>query len=154
MSIIDAITEIPVQNLSPEEQRIKQLNERITELEAALHSALTTANENALKHRRDINTLSNALNNEAIERNWCSEYQDFVRDVNQRLTIELEMPIREYTVYFTATVSGSFTVEAESEEHAQRMADDMSEAMPSYVYLGDHYVDVDEVSIDNIEEDD
>lgn len=52
-------------------------------------------------HKADIETLGRLLLAEAQEREWCAEYDEFLRVVNGRLTVKL--PVREtvHSVYFS-----------------------------------------------------
>lgn len=153
MSIIDAITDIPDHVLSPEEGLINQLSDRIKELEVALQSALNVADAAKRDHQLDISYLSDELNEEAVERNWCSEYQEFIDRVNHRLTYKLEPPTRDYTISISMSLSGSFTVTANNEDAAREEAERVMSNTPSYFWVGEIQMSVDNEQIEDIEED-
>lgn len=62
------------------------------------------------KVKADFNIVSNALLEEAEERDWCSDYNEFVEKVNEHLTImQLETLEKEYEVEVELTRTQSVT---------------------------------------------
>lgn len=72
----------------------------------------------------DIKTISNALRDEALQRDWCDEYNNFVEDVNENLKVsELQKLNKDYEVTITVTRTQEVTVTINVEdvdEHAAR----------------------------------
>lgn len=94
--------------------------EEYKELQSQLESSRITAS--AL--RNDFEIVSECLLNEAADRDWCSEYNDWVDEVNLRLNRStLRKLEREYSVKVelteTRTVSTYVTVTAASSDEAQ-----------------------------------
>lgn len=71
--------------------------------------------ESKANHQKDIETIGNALIEEAEQRDFCSDYDNFIDELNEKLTIDL--PVRkktfQVTVEITRTISTSVTVEVE-----------------------------------------
>lgn len=88
------------------------------------------------QHESDIAKISEALIEAADERDWCSEYDSFIGDLNNELYLELSSRKRDYelTVRVTRTVYAdvTITVEATSEDEAEALFDE-----ETYVYLDD-----------------
>lgn len=62
------------------------------------------------KVKADFNIVSNALLEEAEERDWCSDYNEFVERVNEHLNImQLETMEKEYEVEVELTRTQSVT---------------------------------------------
>lgn len=57
------------------------------------------------RHKKDIATIGQALLSEAEERDWCSEYDDVVRSLNDELCVELPVRSMDATLDFLVTVS-------------------------------------------------
>lgn len=80
---------------------------------------------------RAIAMIGDRLIQESNDRNWCSEFDEIIDDVNSALPDWLHLPTRErdYTVSWTETyyitVSRSTTVTARTEEHACDLVSDM-----------------------------
>ncbi len=75
--------------------------------------------------QRRLDYVAEALLAEAEERDWCSEYDEFVNKVNNHLGYTVLTPrSREYEVTYTVT----FTVEARDEDEAQETADEYMSA--------------------------
>lgn len=94
------------------------------------------AEYNKLKNKyelleKDFTTVSQALRKEAEDREWCSDYNKFVEDVNEHLIVkELELLEREYVVEITFTrtqkVETSITITATSRQEAEDIVNDMN----------------------------
>lgn len=71
--------------------------------------------ESKANHQKDIETIGNALIEEAEQRDFCSDYDNFIDELNEKLTIDL--PVRkktfQVTIEITRTISTSVTVEVE-----------------------------------------
>lgn len=78
-----------------------------------------------------IAAIGERLMQEAESRNWCSEYDEIIADVNSALPGMFQLPVRErdYTVSwsetYTITVHRSATVTARDEENACDLASEM-----------------------------
>lgn len=81
--------------------------------------------------RRAIDMIGERLIQESNDRNWCSEFDEIIDDVNGSLPAWLSLPTRErdYTVSWTETyyitVSRSTTVTARNAETACDLVSDM-----------------------------
>ena len=84
--------------------------------------------EGRQKHERDITLIGEALLSQADDRNWCSEYDDFIEELNESLTVELKMREKEYEVEIEVTQKrtqrATVTITARSEEHARELIED------------------------------
>jgi hypothetical protein len=74
------------------------------------------------RHRDDIAVIGERLIQEANDRDWCQTYDDIVDELNEKLTFELPLRERDFTV--TALVELRLAVTATSEEHARDLAED------------------------------
>ena len=87
-------------------------------------------------HHKDIQTIGEALIEMAEDKDWCSEYDEFINELNGNLYVELPSRRRNYDVtikvkrevYAYVTVQ----VEATSEEDAQEIVEE-----DTYSYLDD-----------------
>jgi hypothetical protein len=124
---------------------------------------------------QEFDGIAEALLQEAIDRNWCADYEAFAHRVNDRTrTLKLQLREKTYTAYFTVTldtsdveyqlsrigdvydvscetqasynVSAQFTCGTDEDERDTR-AQEISEELGNCSY-------VDDVTLDNIEEDD
>ena len=83
---------------------------------------LTRALDEAVaRHIADIKIISDCLNVEARENEWCSRYDKFQREVNAQLSVPLEVREHDYQGIVVLTVRMRRTVTATSEEQV-RMA--------------------------------
>lgn len=97
--------------------------------------------ESKSNHQKDIETIGNALIEQAEQRSFCNEYDDFIEELNQNLTIDL--PVRkktfQVTLEITRTISTRVTVEVECayEEDAAELAEGdeslWQSELPSYL---------------------
>jgi len=76
-------------------------------------------------HRNDIKMISDALIEEANERDWCDMYDKFVSRLNSQLIVDLEEREREYEVQATFIITVSTTIKARDEDDANDQAGDM-----------------------------
>lgn len=76
------------------------------------------------EHASDIESIGNALLEEAESRGWCSEYDEFVEGLNGRLTYDLPVREREYEVEIDVTYRMTVSVTARSEDEALEAAED------------------------------
>lgn len=77
----------------------------------------------------DVYRITNAIYEEACERDWCDQYDDWAEDVNKTLKFfEIPLMRREYSVTYTIerTQKATVTVQvtARDEDHAEDQADD------------------------------
>lgn len=82
------------------------------------------------KVKADFNIVSNALLVEAEERDWCSDYNEFVEKVNEHLNImQLELMEKEYEVEVelvrTQSVTTYVTVTAANATQAENIVEGM-----------------------------
>ena len=117
-------------------------------LSASLDRANTLARDGITRlqrardeHAADITLIGETLMEEAERRQWCSEYDQVVEQLNRRLNIELERRITSYDVTYTVRI----TVEARDEDDARSMAEsEMSHAMRTVDMSCDY--DLDEIN--------
>lgn len=82
----------------------------------------------ALARNRDLvagfEYVAKRLLEEATERNWCEEYNDFVEDVNNHIDVGPKLLPAESEWDVTISYSGSFQVrvKARDENEAERLA--------------------------------
>ena len=84
------------------ERYVEAANER-DELRT-VNADLRIANEHLMA---DLHMIGSALHEEAGEREWCSEYDEFVDGLIGRLKSDYRLPVRdvEYHIRFMATMS-------------------------------------------------
>lgn len=79
-------------------------------------------------HERDIELISEALLGQANDRDWCSEFDDFVENLNKSLSVELKKREKEYEVEIEVTQKRTqrvtVTINANSEAHARELIED------------------------------
>lgn len=101
--------------------------------------------------QRAISAIGERLITESNDRNWCSEFDEIIDDVNGNLPGWLQLPTREreyevrWTETYTITVNRSTSVTARNEEQACEIAAD------SYVGEADDYEMRDAISYGNYE---
>lgn len=84
--------------------------------------------------QRAIAMIGERLIQESNDRNWCSEFDGIIDDVNSALPGWLHLPVREreyevtWTETYYITVSRSETVTARNEEHALELIEDTGNA--------------------------
>lgn len=81
--------------------------------------------------KADFKIVSEALLREAEERDWCSDYNNFVEDVNEHLTImQLQTLEKDYEVEVeltrTQTVTAYVKISAKSAEEAEQLTENLS----------------------------
>lgn len=101
------------------------INRRMNEVE----SARINARNASAAHQSDIDTISEALIEEASRRGWCADFDTFVASLNEDLNLPLRERRKAYTVTATYTVTVEVTVDAaEDEDDACDQARDMIDA--------------------------
>lgn len=76
------------------------------------------------RYARDIEVIGEALLEEAENRDWCNEYDEFVEGVNSRLGMELPEREREFNVEVEATYSLTVPVTARNADEARERAEE------------------------------
>jgi hypothetical protein len=84
-------------------------------------------------HADDISAIGTALMQEAEERDWCSVYDNFVKDLNSRLHVELDTRVQDYDIELVVQVKFTGTFEASCEGDALELARD---SFSAYSYGG------------------
>lgn len=80
------------------------------------------------KHRREMETVFEALRNEAERRDWCSEFEDFLDGIDHQVSIDLDEYRRSrdfevsWTETYTVNVRRSVTITADNAEAAEEEA--------------------------------
>jgi hypothetical protein len=84
--------------------------------------------EGRQKHERDIELIGNALILQAEDRDWCSQYDEFITDLNKELSVELKIREKEYQVEIEVTRKQvqrvTVTITANDEDHARELIND------------------------------
>jgi hypothetical protein len=76
---------------------VEQLQRSVEQLQTALFEAQS-------KHRDDIELIGNAMIDEAVARDWCSNYDEFVDRLNEMLHVALPLRERKYRMTVTAEI--------------------------------------------------
>lgn len=134
--------------------------EGIKSLIDSFDSRITTQKKINDELREDMRKIAVALLDEASEREWCDEYNNFVDNVNDRLTVHrLYRMEKEYEVTVdlkevrTATVKIMIT--ASSEDEAKEQVEDMDiDDIESNCVHGfiDWYADDSSFDVTNVED--
>jgi hypothetical protein len=73
-------------------------------------------------HAKDMATVSERLNKEAVDRGWCEEYDEITSDLNTDLHIPLSKRYQQFNIDLTVLVPISWRGRATSEEDARSKA--------------------------------
>jgi len=94
----------------------------------------------AINHGHDIAVIRNRLVEEAEKRDWCSEFDDIIEDVNRQLNVEMDPRERDFylTVSFTVSGSASTSVRAASLDEAVEILKDSAE---DYIEIDDAVIE-------------
>lgn len=68
------------------------------------------------EHLADIKAISDRLQSEAEEREWCEDYNEVIEDLNQSLTVKLELLEQDYTVKISGEDTGYYGSDTEQVE--------------------------------------
>lgn len=105
----------------------EELDANINNAMTALNEANATARENlriaTSRHRDDITRISEIMMQAAEDNNLCGVYDSTVAKINTDMFFPLEERSREYVVTFTATVTLTTTVSAQSPDEAAEQAE-------------------------------
>lgn len=86
------------------------------ELAAEVENLAAELAEAKAHHRMDIEAIAEKFNAEADSRGWCSDYQAVVTDLNESLSIPLDVAPTQWEAHteieVTLRLSNSITVEA------------------------------------------
>lgn len=93
------------------------LRDQIARLQGSLSDTMRTG-------KKAVEMIGEALIEEAQRRGWCSEYDDFVEKLNDRLPLGYELPTREreFEVTLTYRVEFRMKVNAVDEDSARDTA--------------------------------
>src|SRR5262245_42759356 len=90
--------------------RVGALEEENTNLRTtieALQSNLDACQQARQRLANDCTTIATALRDEAEQREWCEEYEDFIRKVNPTLSQAwLQAPERNFAWTFVVSIEG------------------------------------------------
>jgi len=95
-----------------------QLNERIAALEEQRRQYDNALQMERQRHEQDIERIGERLIQEAEQRDWCSEFDRVVNELNGSLHISLPTRSQDYDVTLTYTVTVNWSVNARDEEAA------------------------------------
>jgi hypothetical protein len=114
--------------------KAKEFEIKLIDAEAQRDDYKAKVNDRNHKHLSDVNTIGLALIEVAEDKEWCSEYDEFIEELNGNLSVEL--PTRKRNFDVTIKVSRevytylTVQVEATSEEDAQELVEE-----DTYTYL-------------------
>lgn len=98
-------------------------------------------------HRADIAAIGQALIAEADERDWCTEYDDFVERLNEKLNVELAIRMKAWEVIVPMLVRVR-VAEARTPDEAVDRAGEIAVDLESWLrrddavitaYIGSHH---------------
>ena len=100
--------------------------------------------------------VTNAIYEEACERDWCDEYDSWAEEVNESLKFfEIPLMRREYSVTYnltrTQTASVTVKITARNEDDAEDQANDAYCESELADKLAEYDWDTDEITIDSTE---
>jgi hypothetical protein len=105
----------------------EELDAKVNGLHATIETMETTARENlriaTSRHRDDITRISEIMMEAAEDNNLCGVYDHTVAKINANMFFPLEERSREYVVTFTATVTFTTLVNAQSPDEAAENAE-------------------------------
>lgn len=93
--------ELKLEQQKAEATRLSDLVNRHVQVRQNLSAQLTEA---LRKHAEDMETIGEALIEEAEARGWCSEYDDVISNLNDKLNGELPLRYQERMLVFTVRV--------------------------------------------------
>lgn len=105
-----------------DEQRITDLIREKTAVECDLEDAKRATQQAQIRHENDIATIGEALLEEAERRGWCSDFDEFVSDVNEKLYASLPRRIKDFDVYVEVIARVRVSVSAADEDEARSEA--------------------------------
>jgi hypothetical protein len=123
---------------------------RVSEQRDRIEGQLRGARE---AHASDIQIIGERLIAEAQRREWCSEYDSIIGDLNGRLNVELPEREKDWTVEMDVTVRVRLSVRATDSETAEEIASGMDLAAAVY-NLGRYDVDIQDHTVVDTELDD
>jgi hypothetical protein len=107
---------------------IASLKSNLTVMTVDRDNNKTMRFEGRQKHERDIELIGNALLEQAKDRDWCSQYDEFITDLNKELSVELKTREKEYEVEIEVTRKQvqkvTVTITANDEDHARELIND------------------------------
>lgn len=105
----------------------EELDSKVNGLHATIETMNTTSRENlriaTSRHRDDITRISEVMMQAAEDNNLCGVYDSTVAKINLDMFFPLEERSREYVVTFTATVTLTTLVSAQSPDDAAEQAE-------------------------------
>ena len=104
------------------EDRIAKQVELIEDGNSTVSQYRTQLIQSRDSHNTDIDTIGEMLIYEAEERDWCSMYDDFIKNVNERLSIKLPERERSFVVEISAIVRMQYEIDASSRDQAEECA--------------------------------
>lgn len=141
----------PPPHKSPEVVGLEAQIERLSDTLATVRETLRQSEQ---RHRDDIALIGERLIEEAESRNWCSEFDHIVDDLNSSLHVELPLREHEFTVEAQITVRVSVT--ARDESAAKDAAADILDSARHHAYMTDNVsgADLDDEYSWSVEQDD
>lgn len=102
-------------------QGITALEEQVRVLTNQLEQRTEDRDRIRTRYHHDMDLVGSELMQQAINRNWCGQYDDFVNELNSSLHYELPTRSQDYTVSVTVT----FSVNSSDGDSASSEADEM-----------------------------
>lgn len=112
---------------NPENPEVTRLRSEVEMLQAEATRLREHISNISSRHSRDIALIGGVLQEEAENRDWCSDYDDIVDRLNSDLHVELPVRETEHEVEVTGTVTVSFSTYISLTARANADEDDLQE---------------------------
>lgn len=122
-------------------QHVYDLENRLSQSLWELTQADQTLRDAKARHRLDVDTISDALIEEAEGRDWCSMYDDFVNRVNESLEHKLQTREHDFEVTIEVTAKLTRVITATSSSQAIEDAEELLGYVDGYDIRGFDVVD-------------
>jgi hypothetical protein len=104
---------------------VQELKDELLRVDGERKYYQTTTVSNAERHKQDVRFIGEALITEANNRDWCNDYDKFVRQLNGRLVQQLPEREQKYVVSATFILKVSQEISASNIDEANDKAADM-----------------------------
>lgn len=150
-SVVD---DIPMWDVNRLRVVAKKFEDEVESLTKKYEFESTQRYKHLANHREDIVLIGNALIQEAVDREWCSEYDEFIDELNQKLHESLPIRTRYYDVEVVFTQVNTqrtvIQVEATSESEALEIAEELGDDDPD-CYINEYDWDQEELRCETLD---
>lgn len=144
---VSVIAGIPSWDLARWREAATNLNAELDALKSKHQQTATLLSDRSRQHRSDVEKIGQALIKEANEREWCSQYDDLIDELNTELYEPLPVRMRTYDVTLMVTRTQSqevvIQVECRDDNDAIGLAEEQFNDDP-HLYLSDYDWDSDD----------